>query len=733
MRNLVDASANGHFLDCTYNDAIGILYRIAQNDYQYPISRDAQAKATLRVIELGAISALSTLPSDTKNPSPRRKEHCKAITLKSGKQTSEPTTDSTVAPQDTSEVIPSEKVEFEEFFNVNVPLVDVLVQSLNYGKFMKELLSKKKKLSDMETIALTEVISNDEFIDNCDSMVKTNNIELRHGWQIESLDLANRTAPIFQPSIDEAPTLELKPLPTHLKHVFLGDNNTLPVIVSVTLDVTKEEKLVNILKQHRRAITWSIADIEALVHLFACTRSTWKMKRVCIDYRKLNTATRKDHFPFPFIDQMLDRLVGRAYYYFLNSYSWYNQIAIAPEDQEKTTFTCPFGTFAFHHMPFSLCNAPATFQMYMMAIFSNMIEDSLEVFKDDFSVYGNDFDHCANNLDKVLQRCEDTHLVLNWEECHFMATEGIMLGHRISGQGIEVDKAKVEIIEKLPPPTNVKEAQINYTTTEKELLVVVFAFDKFRSYLVGTMIIGFTDHSALRYLFVKKDAKPRLIHWILLVQEFDIEIKDHKGSENQFVDHLSRLDVGSEDGNILQIVDAFPDEKLFYVDTTPWYVDLVNHLVCGKLPLGVIGRTKERFLREVVKYHWNESYLFNVCNDNIIRCCVLEDEMLSILKHSHDAPYRSHFGGMYQRTGSTSQYNEMLQQPIIKVELFDVSGMDFMGPFSSSFGNLYILVAIDYILKWVEAVVVPKDDGKTVLKFFSQAYTHPLWHTKGID
>ena len=178
--------------------------------------------------------------------------------------------------------------------------------------------------------------------------------------------------------------------------------------------------------------------------------------RICIDYQKLNKVTRKDHFPLPFLDQMLDRLEGHEYYCFLDGYSGYNQIAIALEDQEKTTFTCPYGTFAFRRMPFGLCNAPGTFQRCMMAIFSYMVEKIIEVFMDDFSVLGNSFDNCLENLRSVLVRCEETNLMLNWEKCHFMVQEGIVLGHQISVRGIEVNKAKIEAIEKLPPPSSVK-------------------------------------------------------------------------------------------------------------------------------------------------------------------------------------------------------------------------------------------------------------------------------------
>ena len=188
--------------------------------------------------------------------------------------------------------------------------------------------------------------------------------------------------------------------------------------------------------------------------------------RICIDYLKLNKATRKDHFPLPFLDQMLDRLAWHEYYCFLDRYSSYNQIAIAPKDQEKMTFTCPYGTFAFRRMPFGLCNAPGTFQRCMMAIFSDMVEKTIEVFMDNFSVLGNSFDIFLENPRSVLVRCEETNLLLNWEKCHFMAQEGIVLGHRISAKRIEVDKAKIEAIQRLPPPSSIKGIRSFFGHTE---------------------------------------------------------------------------------------------------------------------------------------------------------------------------------------------------------------------------------------------------------------------------
>ena len=496
----------------------------------------------------------------------------------------------------------------------------------------------------------------------------------------EQLDFKDRPSQL--PSIVQPPDLELKPLPSHLKYPYLLEGEKLPVIISSKLNLDQERKLLELLKEHKRALGWTIADIKGISPsicqhkiileessvgkvqpqrrlnpvmkevvkkeilkwldagiIYPISSSSWVSPvqcvpkkggttvitnekneliptrtvtgwRICMDYRQLNLATKKDHFPLPFIDQMLDRLAGKEFFCFLDGYSGYNQIHIAPEDQEKTTFTCPYGTFAFRRMPFGLCNAPATLQRCMMSIFSDMIEDTMEVFMDDFSVIGTSFDNCLDNLKKSLERCEAHDLILNWEKCHFMVQEGIVLGHLVSPRGLEVDKAKLEVIMQMPEPTSVKgirsflghagfyrrfirdfskitkplcnllhvdqafeftseckvafekiknalvtapivvapdwslpfevmcdasdwavgavlgqkrekifhpiyyasktliDAQINYTTTEKELLPVVFAFDRFRSYLVGTKVIVHTDHSAIKYLMSKADGHP---------------------------------------------------------------------------------------------------------------------------------------------------------------------------------------------------------------------------------
>ncbi|GJU18933.1 reverse transcriptase domain-containing protein [Tanacetum coccineum] len=303
----------------------------------------------------------------------------------------------------------------------------------------------------------------------------------------------------YEPKV-ELPEVELQKLPLHLEYTFLEENNKLPKLSDIR-GIDPEFYSHKILLeddyepsvQHQRRVNPKIHDVikkevEKLLDaglIYPISDSPWVSPvhcvpkkggmtvvtneenelvptrlvtgwRVCIDYRKLNEATCKDHFPLPFMDQMLERLAGNEFYCFLDGFSGYFQIPIDPKDQEKTTFTCPYGTFAYRRMPFGLCNAPGTFQRCMMAIFHDMIEKTMEVFMDDFSVFGDSFSSCLANLDKMLKRCEDTKLALNWEKSHFMVKEGIVLGHKISRKGIEVDKAKVDVISKLPHPTTVK-------------------------------------------------------------------------------------------------------------------------------------------------------------------------------------------------------------------------------------------------------------------------------------
>nr|GEY30505.1 reverse transcriptase domain-containing protein [Tanacetum cinerariifolium] len=263
-------------------------------------------------------------------------------------------------------------------------------------------------------------------------------------------------AKTIKSSIDEPPEVELKDLPPHIEYAFLEGDNKLPVIIAKELGDEEKAALIKVSPVHCVPKKGGFTVVKNEENELIPTRlvTGWW---VCIDYRKLNEATRKDHFPLSFMDQMLERLAGNEYYCFLDGFSGYFQIPIDPRDQEKTTFTCPYETFAYRRMPFGLCNAPGTFQRCMLAIFHDMVGKTMEVFMDDFSVFGNSFETCLSRLDKMLQRCEDTKLCLNWEKSHFMVKEGIVLGHKISRNGIEVDKAKVNVITKLPYPTTVKD------------------------------------------------------------------------------------------------------------------------------------------------------------------------------------------------------------------------------------------------------------------------------------
>ncbi|GJS32582.1 reverse transcriptase domain-containing protein [Tanacetum coccineum] len=305
------------------------------------------------------------------------------------------------------------------------------------------------------------------------------------------------------------------------------------------------------------------------------------------------------------------------------------RIPIDPKDQEKTTFTCPYGTFAYRRMPFGLCNAPGTFQRCMMAIFHDMIEKTMEVFMDDFSVFGDSFSTCLSHLEKMLKRMlgEDTNLSLNWEKSHFMVKEGIVLGHKISKSGLEVDRAKVEVIAKLPHPTSVK----------------VYAFEKFRSYLVMSKSIVYTDHSAIKYLFAKKDAKARLMRWILLLQEFDIDVRDKKGAENLAADHLSRLENPHQDKALefskLATVDLLGDTM---VPTTQQEKSLIQDSIgppstrmpMTLSPIVTFVNVKEK-LRNVMRCHKTPSKFCDILTSGalivLVRSRLHEGKVLSWL------------------------------------------------------------------------------------------------------
>ncbi|XP_057808647.1 uncharacterized protein LOC131023122 [Salvia miltiorrhiza] len=587
--------------------------------------------------------------------------------------------------------------------------------------------------------------------------------------------------PIDEPVVPEdatkskKPKLELKELPKNLKYVYLEEGEEKPVITSAELTHGQEMALMEVLKRNKEAFGWGLADIRGIspatcmhrIHLETGARP------------KRDGQQRLNPILMEVVRKEILKLLAEGIIYPIADSEWvspvhvvpkkggitvilndnkelvptrpvtgYYQIAIAPEDQDKTAFTTPFGTFAWKRMPFGLCNASGTFQRCMMSIFTEMIGEFVEIFMDDFSVLGSSFTDCLAKTDLVLQRCIESGLTLSWEKSHFMVTSGIVLGNVVSKNGIEVDRAKVEVIEKLPPPIDVKGIRSFlvhkcYTTTKKELFAVVFALDKFRAYIIGSNVIVHSDHAALRYLLTKSQAKPRLIRWILLLQEFDLEIKVRKGSENSVTDHLSRLEHNVVELGHEVIHESFPFEHAYELASVPWFADIVNYLACGELKPNLTSQERKRFLATCRQYYWEDPYLFKLGKDEVIRRCIPDVEQQQVLKFCHDAPCGGHSGGQKtahkvlqsslfwpslfkdahnfylacdrcQRVENIGRKNEMPLTSILIVEIFDVWGIDFMSPFPMSYGFEYILLAVDYVSKFGFPKAIISDRGNHV-------------------
>ncbi|XP_059070597.1 uncharacterized protein LOC131860231 [Cryptomeria japonica] len=322
-------------------------------------------------------------------------------------------------------------------------------------------------------------------------------------------------------------------------------------------DPTEESILVNFLQN------WWVSPLVVVPK----KNGKW---HICVDYRALNKATKKDHFPLPFIDQVLDTLAGKRFFSFLDGFSGYNQIRIAPEDHNKTTFTCLWGTFAYNVLPFGLCNALTTFQRAVLSISVDLINDCVEVYMDDFTTHGNTFTEAKDNLEKNFSKialplftllakdvvfswtseCQEafetikTKLVTtpvlrgpNWELTFHIHTNasnasmGAMLGQKEDNLFYSIYYIR----------KNFTGAEVNYMVTEKEFLVVVYAINKFQHYITSYKVFVHTNHSAICFLINKPVVTGCVIRWLFLLQEFDVTILDKPSRENVVADFLSRL------------------------------------------------------------------------------------------------------------------------------------------------------------------------------------------------
>nr|GEY33385.1 hypothetical protein [Tanacetum cinerariifolium] len=720
-------------------------------------------------------------------------------------------------------------------------------------------------------------------------------------------------------SIDEPPEVELKDLPHHLEYAFLEGDNKLPVIIAKELRSEEKATLIKVLKSHKRAIAWKVSIIQGIDPEF------YTHKLLMEEYYKLAVQhqRRVNSKIHDVIKKEVEKLLDAGLIYPISDSPWVSPVHCVPKKGG-------FSVVENEENELILTRLVTGWRVCIdYPIFHDMVEKTMEVFMDDFLVFGNSFEICLSRLDKMLQRCEDTNLSLNWEKSHIMVEEGIVLGHKISKNRIDVDRAKVDVITKLPHPTTVKgirsflsnagfywrfiqnffkisrpmihlqekntpfvfskdciqafqtlkkklteapiliapnwdlpfelmcnvtdfaigavlgqrhekhfkpihyasktmnDAETNYTTTEKEMLKVVYAFEKFRSYLIMNKSIVHTDHSALKYLFAKKDAKARLLRWVLLLQEFDFQLLDTKGAENLAADHLSRLEnpapwfadfANYHAGNFI-VKDAhefvknvtrangkgkflnrmrclripsklvksltygalilWARSRLYEGTKAPILIapnwDLTFELMCdaSDFAIGaVLGQRHEKHFKPIhyasktmndvktnytttekemlavvapwfadfANYHAG-NFIVKVCADQVIRRYVHGKEALDILEACHNGPTGGHHGanltakkifdaGFFwptiykdahefvkncdscQRQGKISQRDEMPQNSIQTCEIFDVWGIDFMGPFPSSRGDKYILMAVDYLSKWVEAKAVPTNDAR---------------------
>ncbi|GJZ64243.1 reverse transcriptase domain-containing protein [Tanacetum coccineum] len=398
--------------------------------------------------------------------------------------------------------------------------------------------------------------------------------------------------------------------------------------------------------------------------------------RVCIDYHKLNYATRKDYFPLPFMDQMLERLAGNEYYCFLDGFSGYFQIPIDPKDQDKTTFTCPYGKFAYRRMPFGLCNALGMFQRCMMAIFHDMIEETME------------------------------------EKCHFMVKEGIVLGHKISKSGIEVDKDKVHVIAKLPHPTSVKGVR-SFLGHAEFYRRFIQDFSKIARLMTRLLkketpfVFSKECIEAFNILKKKLTKAP-----ILVAPDWDLPFEIMCDANDYAVGavlgqrktkHFQPIHYASKTMTDAQAHYTMTEKELLAVVYA--FKKFRPYLVLSK----TIVYTDHSALKYLFAKQEAKPRLENPHQGDLEKMEINETFPLETL-------------GMISFHGKISQKDEMPQNAIQVCEIFDVWGIDFMRPFPSSRGNKYILVAVDYLYKWVEAKALPTNDARVVVKILKSLF-----------
>ncbi|GJY33420.1 DNA-directed DNA polymerase, partial [Tanacetum coccineum] len=524
-------------------------------------------------------------------------------------------------------------------------------------------------------------------------------------------DLKQVDVTMTKPSIEEQPELELKDLPSHLEYAFLEDTDKLPVIISKELKDEEKAALLKVLKSHKRAIAWKISSIMGIDPRFYTHKILMEddFKLAVQHQRRVNSKIHE------VIKKEVIKLLDVGLIYPISDSLWVSPVHCMPkkggmtvvesEDNELITTRC------------------------MMAIFHDMIEETMEVFMDDFSVYGDSFSSCLSYLDKMLKRCEDTNLVLTWEKCHFMVKKGIVLGHKISKSRIEVDRAKVNVIALHPISVKGVRSFLGHAGFYRRFIHDFSKIARPMTHLLEKETpFSFSKECIEAFNILKKKLTeaPILVapDWDLPFEimcdvsdyAFDVIIRDKKEADNLAADHLSRLE-------------------------NPHQGDLEKKEINKTFPLETL---------RMITLHGDSSTLW-ICADQVIRRCVYGQEAVDILTAFHNGPTGGHHGANYtakkvfdsgfywqtiyrdahdmvkscdscQRKGKISQKDEKPQNAIQVYEIFDVWGIDFMVPFLSSLGNKYILMAVDYLSKWVEAKALPTNDPRVVVKFLKYLF-----------
>nr|GEU91672.1 reverse transcriptase domain-containing protein [Tanacetum cinerariifolium] len=604
-------------------------------------------------------------------------------------------------------------------------------------------------------------------------------------FQLHLMDLKQGEVAKEKSSIEEPLELELKDLPSHLEYAYLEGVDKLPVIIAKVLKNNEKEALLKVLKSHKRAIVWKITNIKGIDPRF-CTHKILMEE----DYKPAVQSQRRIN---PKIHEVIKKevikLLDAGMIYLISDSPWTDFLVTFKSQLIHPTRKRPLSPVPMEHLLIAEC--PLAFAM-------------------------------------LLGHFKETNLVLNWEKCHFMVKEEIVLGHKISKNGLEVDRAKVDVIAKLPHPTTVKGVRsflghvgfyrrfiqdlskiarpmthlleketpfvfskdcidafetLKKKLTEAPILIVLdwnLPFELMcdaSDFAIGTILgqrktkhfqpihyasktmteaqIHYTTTKKEMLAVVKQDAKPRLIRWVLLLQKFDIIIRDKKRMKNLADDHLSRIENPYKDVfENKDINENFPLETLGKISSgsTSWFADFADFHTGNFILKGMSSHQKKKFCKDVKHYFWDDPYLFWICADQIIQRCVHGQEAYDILKACHEGPTGGHHGANFtakkvfdadffwpiiykdahnlvkscdtcQRQGKISQMKGLPQNVIQVCEIFDVWGIDFMGPFPSSRGNGYILVAVDYLSKWVEAKALPTNDARVVVKFLNSLFT----------